>query len=69
MYLLDFYHPFVVCYHFVFNQRLLKHCLEKPFEEISQNFPFVLRNNLTFVCYKVARKLSFLIFKFELFFQ
>ena len=33
-----------------------------------QTFPFVLQIYLIFICYKVTRKLSFLIFKFELFY-
>ena len=46
--LLYFYHFYVVCYDFVFNERLSKHCLEKALS-FRQTFPFALRNYLIFV--------------------
>ena len=52
------FHTFVFLFFIFLTQKI----------KIPQIFPFVLRNYLIFVCYKVTRKLSFLIFKYELFY-
>ena len=76
-----FYHFFVICYYFLFNQRLLEHCLEKTLlfqieycffltqnNKNITNFPICVTKLPYFVCYKVITKLSFLlIFKFNYF--
>ena len=67
-FMLYFYHFLNVFYYFLFNQRLLEHCLGKTLC-LRQNIFFLTENDKNiFVCYKVTRKLSFLIFKFELFY-
>ena len=58
--LLYFYHFFVACYYFLFNQRLLEHCLEKTLC-FRQNTIFLIQDdkNITNFLIRVT-KLPFL---------
>ena len=64
--LLYFYHFYVVCYAFYLMRGYQNIVWRKPFVSDKQ---FHSRYEITlFLCYKVTRKLPFLIFKFELFY-
>ena len=68
-FMLYFYHLFVVCYYFLFNQRILNIVWRNPFAsdrifffwqkmiKISLTFPFTLLLYTFFVCYKLFCKL------------